>query len=125
MDIQKNHDASRETIRHGEVYFIPITEAPDAPEMSKENGRYIVGHSETGHHHTIAASDGVLVMDKPEAETAPEGMNILYAIVKTPGVTVDHDRAAHTHASTALQPGAYQIRTQRGMTPEGWKRAID
>ena len=125
MNILKQHDATRETIRHGEVYFIPIKSVPDAPETNIESGRYIVGHSETGHHHTIAATDAVTVMDKPDTETAPEGMTILYALVKSPGVTVEHNRASHTHKATPLQLGAYQIRTQRGMTPEGWKRAID
>lgn len=125
MDIKQNFDPSRQTIRHGEVYFIPIKSAPDGREFEVTDGRYIVGHSETGHFHTIRKSDDVLVMERPEGEAVPEGMTVLYALVKDPSVKVEHDRTAHRHEDVTLQPGAYQIRTQRGMTPAGWQRAID
>lgn len=124
MDLS-NHDPSRPTIRHGEVYFIPIKSAPDGKPMAAEDGRYIVGHSETGHHHTIAATDAVMIMEPPSGQKIPDGMRILNAIVREPGVKVEHDRQAHRHADTPLQIGAYEIRTQRGMTPQGWQRAID
>ena len=124
MDLT-NHDPSRPTIRHGEVYFIPLTSVPEGKPLATEGGRYIVGHSESGHHHTIMATEAVLVMEPPAGFRTPEGMTILNAIVNDPGVIVEHDRTVHRHADTALQPGAYEIRTQRGMTPQGWQRAID
>jgi hypothetical protein len=124
MDLSTNYDATRQTIRHGEVYFIPVKTIPEGKPAQTDNGRYVVGHSETGHHHTIAATDDVMVME-PINEKAPEGMTLLYALVKNPGVIVEHDRTTHRHADTLLSQGAYQIRTQRGMTPQGWARAID
>lgn len=75
------------------------------------NGRVIVGHSETGHHHTVA--DTVEVY---EATTSPAGMRVLYAIVKDPA-SLDHHRPFETHESLALQPGMYEIRIGREYDP--------
>lgn len=123
--MQVSHfDTTRQTIRHGEVYFIPVKAMPEGEAVKADNGRFIVGHSETGHHHTIADTGAVDVIE-PTNERPPAGMTILYALVKEPGVIVEHDRETHRHADTPLLPGAYQIRTQRGMTPEGWRRAVD
>lgn len=80
--------------------------------LAIENGRVVVGHSETGHHHTV---DGDCV-EVYEAKTAPEGMKILYAIVKEPA-SLDHQRAFDTHESIGLQPGMYEIRIGREYDP--------
>jgi len=79
--------------------------------IAPAGGRVIVGHSETGHHHTVA--DAVEVY---EAATAPAGMRVLYAIVKDPA-SLDHHRPFDTHESLALQPGMYEIRIGREYDP--------
>lgn len=40
--------------RHGELLLKPILEIPKEAKMEKSAKRYIVAHSETGHHHTLA-----------------------------------------------------------------------
>lgn len=76
--------------------------------MKSESGRYIVGHSETGHHHVIAATGAsVSVLDRP-----PDGMRILYAILETAS-SLNHLRDHDTHEPIALEPGVYEIRVAR------------
>lgn len=77
--------------------------------MKPEHGRYIIGHSETGHHHVLSRLDGadVLVMDRP-----PEGMKVLRAILANP-TSLDHLRDHDTHESIQLEPGEYEIRIAR------------
>ena len=41
-------------VRHGEVILQPIAELPKEAKLEKETRKYIVAHSETGHHHTLA-----------------------------------------------------------------------
>jgi len=40
-------------VRHGEVLFYPIAELPKEAKLEKETKKYIVAHSETGHHHVL------------------------------------------------------------------------
>lgn len=76
--------------------------------MKPENGKIIVGHSETGHHHVIdIRGASVVELDRP-----PEGMKILYAILENP-TSLDHLREHDTHESIALEPGTYEIRIAR------------
>ncbi len=77
--------------------------------MKPEQGRFIVGHSETGHHHVLDHLEGatVLVMDKP-----PEGMKILRAILENP-TTLVHLRDHDTHEPIQLEPGEYEFRIAR------------
>jgi hypothetical protein len=76
--------------------------------MKPDNGRFIVGHSETGHHHVIdAAGASVDVLDRP-----PEGMRILRAILDKPAA-LEHLRGHDTHEPVMLQPGEYEFRIAR------------
>lgn len=40
--------------RHGEVILVP-TELPKEAQLSEKSNKYIVAHSETGHHHVLEA----------------------------------------------------------------------
>lgn len=42
-------------IRHGEVLLKKISELPKEAELLEESNKYIVAHSETGHHHILEA----------------------------------------------------------------------
>lgn len=77
--------------------------------MRPENGRFIIGHSETGHHHVLDRVEGadIAVMDKP-----PEGMRVLRAILENPTALV-HLRDHDTHEPIQLLPGEYEIRIAR------------
>lgn len=44
-----------QTRRHGEVSLIP-TKTPKGAKLIKETKSFIVGHSESGHHHVLTAT---------------------------------------------------------------------
>ena len=43
-------------VRHGEVLLVP-TSLPKGAKLEKETNKYIVAHSETGHHHVLATKE--------------------------------------------------------------------
>lgn len=76
--------------------------------LKAEGGKFVIGHSETGHHHVIDAKNAeVGVLDNP-----PDGMKILYMILQDPA-SLDHLRDHDTHESIRLEPGEYEIRIAR------------
>lgn len=90
------------------------TKSPDGfSPLALEDGKFIIGHSETGHHHVLSKTAGadVMVMDRP-----PEGMRVLYAILREP-MSLDHQRGHDTHESIALPPGEYEFRIAREYDP--------
>jgi hypothetical protein len=104
----------------GEITIRRIGDVPSAraertgyTPLAPENGRLVIGHSETGHHHVLSHKDGaeVMVLDRP-----PEGMRILRAILENP-VSLDHLREHDTHESIQLLPGEYEIRIAREYDP--------
>lgn len=100
----------------GEITIRRIGPVPTIIEMPKgftellpENGKFIIGHSETGHHHVLDRLDGVsvAVMDAP-----PTGMKILRAILENPTSLV-HLRDHDTHETIVHEPGEYEFRLAR------------
>jgi hypothetical protein len=81
--------------------------------LAQENGRYVIGHSETGHHHVLSRTDGVAIC---EVATPPAGMRILYAILEQP-MALNHLREHDTHAPITLEPGEYELRIAREYDP--------
>lgn len=101
----------------GEITIIRLGNVPrnkklPGTEMKAEHGKFIVGHSETGHHHVIEAKGAnVAVLDR-----APEGMRVLRAILENPTL-LDHLRDHDTHESIQLEPGLYEFRIGREYDP--------
>lgn len=80
--------------------------------MASEHGHFIIGHSETGHHHVISAEGAsVAVMDRQ-----PEGMRILRIILNEPN-TLIHLREFDTHDPIRIEPGEYEVRIGREYDP--------
>lgn len=98
----------------GEIRMFRVDEIPaDAEPMAKENGHFIIGHSETGHHHVLLA-DRVQVFRAPNA---PDGMTILYAILGSTG-SLEHLRGHDTHAPHRFGDGdKIMFRTDREYDP--------
>lgn len=91
----------------------PVGKLPEGfTPMASEHGYFVVGHSETGHHHVLDASTCVVgLMDRP-----PEGMRVLYAIVNAPTALV-HLREHDTHDPLVHEPGEYTYRIGREFDP--------
>lgn len=98
----------------GEITIVRIGDVPKNRKvagvpLALENGKLIIGHSETGHHHVLerAADATVTVMKE-----APAGMKILHAIL-TKANSLLHERGHDTHETINLDPGEYEFRIAR------------
>lgn len=98
----------------GEITIRRVDRIPaGCSAMQSQDGRFIIGHSETGHHHTIDAKAGtaVSILGRP-----PAGMRILYALLTEPTL-LEHLRPHDTHEPLLLEPGAYEFRIAREYDP--------
>ena len=104
----------------GDLLIIPVAAIPaNAKAVKPDGNHYIVGHSETGHHHVI---------EKSRAEVFEAADDAFCAWIKTLDKPADleHKRDFDTHEPIRLEPNkVYQIRRQREYAPEGWRRAAD
>lgn len=71
------------------------------------NGRLIVGHSESGHFHSVDADCATLTRVDP--------FTAFLAVRKATRLT--HQREYDTHPAIELQPGMYEFRTGREFDP--------
>ena len=103
------------TNAHGEINFFRVTkgkvQAGDMKPFSEKtkDGAFIVGHSESGHHHVLESA-GATVMERQL-----DGMRVLYAILENPGEL--RQGAAVPHESQTVEPGEYIITTAREYDP--------
>jgi aminoglycoside N3'-acetyltransferase len=107
----------------GDLYIRRVDSIPAGlKKMGAENGRYIVAHSETSHHHVIEARPNVTVFT-----TNDPLVSYLQVIEATDAmeVVIEHLRNFDTHESIKVGSGNYEIRRQREYTPEGWRRVAD
>ena len=103
----------KQNAAQGEISMMTVARVPKGLQrIAAVCGRVIVGHSETGHHHTLDSD----CVELYEARTAPAGMRVLYAIVNA-ATTLDHERPHDTHDSIELQPGMYEFRIGREYDP--------
>ncbi len=102
----------------GDIYIRKIEALPAGTEAIKpEKGRLIVTHSETGHHHVMAA-------DTVTMHRLPDSIMDCFLVVKEPAV-LEHLRPHDTHEPIKFEKGTYHVRRQREYTPEGWRRVED
>lgn len=107
-----------ERAAQGDLYIVKIDKLPVGLEQATpEDGRLIVGHSETGHHHVIDA-------ERVEMYRLPEEIYECFLVVKE-AAPLTHLRNFDTHEPIMLAPGTYRVKRQREYTPEGWRRAQD
>lgn len=97
----------------GELRITRVSVIPaNVEKVNAENKHFIVGHSETGHHHVLLAERAQVF----RAKDAPDGMSILYVILDAPN-ELQHLRSHDTHETIGLQPGMYEIRSGREFDP--------
>ena len=107
----------------GDLFVRRIDKLPSGLKpMAVEAGNFIVAHSETGHHHVIAARPNVTVF-----ATDDPLVSYLQVIEATDAMetVIEHLRSFDTHESIKVGAGNYEIRRQREYTPEGWRRVAD
>lgn len=87
-------------IRHGEVLLFPVSELPKG-EVSQHD-KFIVGHSETGHHHILES--------KTEFEVTTDTVDkaMLYIRLFEPATLV-HQKSVNRHKDLKVPAGTYKI----------------
>jgi hypothetical protein len=101
----------------GDVYFRRISILPEnMKKIEPENGKYIITHSETGHHHVMNA-------DTIEMYELPDSLKAL--LVVNSDTELEHLRSHDTHESIMFSPGIYEVRRQREYVAEGFRKAQD
>lgn len=104
----------------GDILIIPIDAIPPGAKMAKPEGqKFIIAHSETGHHHVI---------DRARAEVYEAADDEFVAYIRTlgDGAEITHERPFDTHETVALEPNStYEVRRQREYVAEGFRKAAD
>lgn len=102
----------------GDIYIRRIDTLPaGAVPVAAESGTVIVTHSETGHHHVMAA-------DTVTMYRLPASIMDCLLVVSAP-TPLRHLRPHDTHEPIMFEPGTYHVRRQREYTPEGWRQVQD
>jgi hypothetical protein len=103
--------------QQGEVKIYRIDAVPEDLAKARVEqdalGRWIISHSERGHHHVLP--EDVELLEPQEPQTVPAGMRILYAIVENPTALVQ--TASSAHGEINLAPGVYELRVSREFNP--------
>ena len=114
---------------HGECGVVKadrlgITELPkDAKEIKPDSqGRLLVAHSESGHHHYIDDASNVTLYEtsNPMFKFLQVEMDA-HALLRHAKPLSDDNR----HDTQKIGSGLYRIGTQREFTPEGWRAVQD
>jgi hypothetical protein len=101
----------KDVAAQGEISIRRIGKLPEGLVARKATGLiHVIGHSETGHHHVMAASD-VEVLDRPDFSSS-EGFRRFYLSVSAP-TPLEHQRPHDTHESLLVAPGDYEITINR------------
>ena len=89
-------------VRHGEVILVPVDTVPNEAELMEESNKYIVAHSETGHHHVLETLD----MSKIKV-FMHDGDRYL----EVPGIAnLWHDKTgSNIHKTHDIKPSVYKI----------------
>ena len=113
---------------HGECTIVRAdligeTELPeDAVAVERDQqGRLLVAHSESGHHHYIEQGSAVLYKTGNPLISYLQVEADSHALLKHAKPSGDSDR----HATQRIGPGLHRINIQRENTPEGWRRVED
>lgn len=106
----------------GELYIGPSERMPNVEtvEAAPVDGKIIVGHSETGHHHVVDSFDTKLLETKDPL--------VCYLVAEGAYTDLVHMRDFHTHPTLRIEnePGkARKVIRQREMAPTGWVKAAD
>ncbi len=102
----------------GDILVTRITTLPaSAVASTPEDGKHIVAHSETGHHHVMDCETAVMYDDA-------ENELVSYLVIENSS-ELTHTREYNTHESVEFDQGVYRINRQREYTPEGYRRVAD
>jgi hypothetical protein len=89
-------------IRHGEVFLRPVEKVPAKDVAVQECTSFIVGHSETGHHHVLESKANFTVTEDAVDKA------FLYVTLFEPGTLV-HQKTVNRHNNLTVPAGTYEV----------------
>jgi hypothetical protein len=98
-------------IRHGENLLLPIKSIPKGAKSFKT---YIVGHSESGHHHVLESKANFEVIDDKEKQE-------LYLRLFEPAKLV-HKKQFDAHKTLTVPAGMYRVIRKQEYNP--WEEVM-
>jgi hypothetical protein len=102
----------------GDFVITRIAHLPQNARMEiPVDGKYIIAHSETGHHHVISSDYVELYVD--------EGNPFVGYLTVADVAFIEHLRPFDTHEELEVTPGIYRINRQREYVPDGFRKAMD
>ncbi len=97
-------EGRRIAVTHGELFFQPVDELPEG-EVQKYK-MFIIGHSETGHHHVLESKTEFSLIDGVERHI------LLNDVAK-----LLHQKSFDVHETQILAPGAYKVYYKKEYNP--------
>ena len=94
--------------RHGEVFLQKIEQLPADEGEVTEHKSFIVGHSETGHHHVLKSKKTFTVKEIEESFN--------YLVLDSPADIV-HEKDVNTHDTITVEPGIYKVIKKQEYNP--------
>lgn len=103
----------------GDVFFLRVDALPEGVrEVPQVDGRHVIAHSETGHHHITRDREARFYEDPRDPFTC-------YLRVDGEHADVEHLRPFDTHETVRLLRGITMCRRSREYVPEGFRRVED
>ena len=102
--IKENNMLKIKAVRHGEVLLVPVDKIPKG--VGVKHTSFIVGHSETGHHHVLESKTEFDVYDKA----------MLYIQLFQPADLV-HQKSVNAHKTLTVPKGIYKIIHKQEYSP--------
>lgn len=94
-------------------------------ELRLDNDQFIVGHSETGHHHVLKPVDNTVhIGSVVQGLIDSANDTFMFLTIKEP-VNLIHLRGNDTHGGFTLPAGEYIRGIREEQFPEGWRRVSD
>ncbi len=100
-EITNHADFQKRAIRHGEVVIVPVEQLPANVEQIYDGKEYVVGHSETGHHH-VAVGD--ITIFRP---VGADSQNLFMRVNKAS--VIEHKKSFDRHETKQLFKGLYSV----------------
>lgn len=97
----------------------------DMKEMSLENGKLILGHSETGHHHVLEPVNKKMKISKAALALIDAANDSFVELKLNQDCQIIHLRGFDTHAPVILPAGEYIRGLREEQTVQGWVRVAD
>lgn len=112
--------------RQGELYIDRVESLPKGlKKVIPDNGKYIVAHSESGHHHII--EDRPFVNLYHSDDPMVSYLEVIEVTEQVECLLKHLKEGVDKHDTLKFKPGIYELRNQSEAdnSPAGWRRAAD